>query len=455
MRLACYLISLLLTACSIDSVIMGAYDNREYIAGNLKRPMKVSQAKKTFLLESSDIFYPNGLPADPSALPDLSQNELNKLERLLERVSKRVSRTLKKHKNFLLKHDAALNLNAARIRRITILNQGQSVAATDQEGTIYLDAKVIQSIYRSTLLAVLTSEGANNSFFSIFFGREPELDDLENMDPESRAFAKFQAFKNKLEGLSSVLLLSDIGAFTAGAGSDTLTKEAGFSDRFLSGAQSLFEQRMKDARLMSQSRALERAFMGSVEFLVAHEVSHIALNHFPLSADCEEAQYREIAADSQAVLINTLTQFDLAPQLTYRSNNEGGYNVKGAFWSPTSSHLLFFTYAYDFAEFDGAFSHIAGCKYVDKTKRAVFSYRIGKMLEEILDSARRSEAYRKSRSRKLREQIADEPFQEAFEVLIKEIEDEEKSKFLPPMDFVMSNKDLLGDLFNTYYHSRN
>lgn len=422
-----------LSSCSTESVIQNVFQNREYIADTLQRPVSVADARGTFLLKSSRIFYPNGIPQDPSVLPQLTAAQIKEIERLLERVIERVSLTQRRHAPLLARTFSGLDITRG-IVGITILSQGQAIAATEKSGRMYVDGKVVQAIYRSALLAVLVDDETVGA----------------GKDREQLAFARFSEFNNKLGGMSSFLPLSDINGFAKSA---KRNEGGGLLDNMMFGAFGILETRLNDMALMEQSRALEEAFLGAIEFLAAHETAHLVLGHFPLTGVCADARTREFDADQYAVLVNAMAQFDSVSKITLDRVDSGGFSASGAaarslMFRPEQYYRQFFRHAYGLAGFDSMFAGIVECAYPPYTEREKTAQPYSEIVKEIIEDARWADGLRRSGDRGAREALGSSPFESYYDSMRN---DAKKRSTEPTLQYLERNRALLRDLFYTYY----
>jgi hypothetical protein len=419
------------SSCSLNDLSR----NRDYICESLRRPLTVAAARGTFLLKSSRLFYPNGIPGDPSLLPDLMPPELAEIERMLASVLSHVHTTQTRHATLLLRHFPGADLRRAAVELQPILNQGVAVAGTESSGRMFFDAKVVQAIYRSALLAVLVEDER----------------DTPAGERESIAFRKFAEFSKKLDAMSPIMPLSTAAGFAEGV---KQTQGKNPSDVIFAGLAGSVESYLSDTQVLLQSHELEQKFLGASEFMLAHENAHLVLGHFPASTECDEARGRELTADSYAVLLNTLANFDGITEGSGLPKQCGGSLL--AFMaalrdSGADYYHSFFTYAYDLAGFDRAMASLPGCDYPPTSEREERAELFASIVSRTLDDARSAEARRRTGDKSLLEALGASPFDASYESMVK-FYSQYYSKTPGVRTTLVQYRDLLEALFYTYYH---
>jgi hypothetical protein len=439
--------------CSTEEVLTGLVKNREYVADSLTRPLTVSQAKDTFLIRSSRIFYPDGIPKDPAHLPDFTEPQKQAIQSLLQASLQRVQSTQERHAALIAKHFTGFAPPPAK-PRLQLLNQGQAVAGTDSSGLVLVDMKVVQAIYRSALLFVL--------------GDERELGPQQ----ERLAFERFAEMRGGLDGMSGLLPFSDLKGFAQGA------REAGGRnplDAVMSGLVGVLESRLTDAAFVGESRRLESSFLGAIDFLLAHETAHVALRHFPATDQCALAQQRELDADRHAVLLNLLASYDAAGRIVVTVSG-GSISARGAgaaaiLAEPPQSHEQFFRHAYRLAGFHAALEAAKQCEYPDTAVRVKLAEQFAEPASEIVRSARWAAALRRSGDGDTLKVLGEQPFDTYYLMKVRDAttawqqqvgavaRQDKRNEWLEglrdgykgKLDTLTAQKELLRDLFNRYY----
>lgn len=385
----------LVSGCSVQNLIQ----NREYIADSLQRPATVAAARGTFLLRSSRMFYPGDLPRDPQELPRLGADERQALSALVTQALASVNAAQERHLDALRAVTGAVNPQLGR-SRVLVVDQDSAVAAVDATGALLISARVVQGIYRSALLQVLAESGdgpgAERAAFQRFAGLRRGIDGMSPLQPLSDLEA-FSAGTSAREGLPALF-----GGMGGGKSGDLLDRMFG---TMLAGMGGVLERRMQDLNLSQQSAALESSFMGAVQFLVAHEVGHLVLGHFPLSPVCHEAIARELAADRHAALVSLLVQADSLPGLRLQASG-GSIGANGAdaiqrlSASPAPAVAQFFRHAYGLAGFDANLAAAPGCHYPSPADREAAVGPLYDAGTNLLESARMADGLRRARAQR-------------------------------------------------------
>lgn len=425
---------LALSSCAVSlsgGVVDNLIENRAYIADSAVRPLTVADTRGTFLMKSSRIFYPRGIPGDPGLIPDLTEAELTGIEHMLEVELTRVTATQSQHRGLLVAQFPGFDDRRARVH-LEIKNQRLAFAATEQSGRMFVDAKVIQAIYRAALLSILVGEN--------FVGTKEERERL--------AFAKFAQFSQQLEGMSPVLPVSDARGFAKRAWQAKGT----LLDRIENGLDGLLAARLHDMALVEQSQSLERSFLGAIDFLLSHETAHLVLGHFPLATDCEDARARELVADQYAVLLVGLARFDRLP-LTMKQASNGWINLFGISAAIPDGYEPFFRFAYGLAGFDSVMGSVPECSYPPSDEREKALAPFASMIDGVMWEAKWDYAFGS-----LRQGV---PVPTATEALYNHYYSEQLSTHSrvsgknaprkPTADDIRRNCDLLHALFDLYY----
>ena len=360
---------MLLAGCSVSSLL----NNAGYVVDTLQKPATVAAARDTFLLRSSRVFYPNALPADPAELPALSAEHRRQIGELVQHVLGELTATQSRRQQALGAVAGPVDASSARTK-VIVVDQSQAVAAVDSSGYLAINGRVVQGIYRSALIEVMADDD------------QPGVPSAER---ERAAFQEFAEFRSGIDAMSPLQPLSDFKAFTRGArGEGSMAgignlmvggEKADPLDKLMGGMMSgmfgVLEQRMQDMWLSQRSAALEASFIGAVRFLLAHELAHLSLGHFPLSPQCDVAITRELAADRHATLLGLSAQADRLPRIPLRRGSGGSLKMEGAqamtalAMQPVPSARQFFKLAYQLAGFDSVMLAVAGCQYPDAKTR--------------------------------------------------------------------------------------
>lgn len=441
--------------CSTERLLITLFENHEYVGQTLSRPLTVANARGTFLLGASRLFYPDGVPSDPDLLPDLTAKQLKEIENLLDSVVTRVDATRLRHAALLSRAHPELRPVPGKLN-ITVLNQGKSVAAIEGSGRLFVDVKVVQAIYRSALLSTLIDDVGNGwwSFPSIApaideFDQKLIEDTTADMSKEQLAFSRFATFSSELEKMSSLQPLSDMSGFAKGA---RTVGDGDLLERSMAGTFGVLQTRLADMAIIERSRALEKSFLGAIAFFAAHELAHLALGHFPVTLQCTEAQSREFDADKYSVLLNAIANFDSLPRLTLRPDGTAsGRSAQAlvALSSTVSDHEHFFRHAYGLANFDSALGSIPGCIYPPQDERNKSVQAYADMIIDAIQHALWIDALRHS-GMVLPQDLFQSPFEDYFEKVTAPPTDADVS-IIERARLAASHHDLLRDIFFTYF----
>ncbi|WP_295762636.1 hypothetical protein [Undibacterium sp.] len=346
-----------------------------------RRLITVGEAKNTYLIKSSKLFYPNGIPEDPDYLPPLTDDQLKQIQNLIEA---RLNVILKTHASHLrlIKVQFPTAISELPAIKVIVLKADRPTAGTEMSGRIYIDARVVQSVYRSVLLIALSPDTKT-------------VGKTDKKATERNLFAQFTEFRKELDGVSPLLPLSQITAIASG---ERQSNGSGVLDVVASGIAGLMNAKLKDSELVGTSMAMEEIFLGSLEFLMAHEVGHLALKHFPVTNICFTAIERENEADKYAVLNNSLAHFDSLPKvvMTY----DGWGKISGGPGRLENQGVLsfahFFGFAYELAGFDSMISAQLGCQYPSPEQRFLTVEFFATTINELIRVTRITDSWHKS-----------------------------------------------------------
>ena len=341
------------------------------IKGTPSGPMK-EVILGSYLVKSLERFYPDGVPADINEdYPVLSSVQLKAINSELEDVLSVIEKThVKKYEilDALFVSDLA---NAPR-SKLKVENLGRPTVKTSSDGVIFLDARVLQAIFRGALLENrrLGADRGLSGFLS------PWLNSPQGFDATYVPSAQTEEQRAAIAEL--VQLVEDvrttpghgvIGDLFAVWGEDDFTEAPFF--------------RMTDFARRSQD--LQNLYLGASLFLLAHEYGHLALRHhdrlkslkeeFPEedrgdeSVYCSERRSIEHEADLYGlVLLSPYSQIGSSPP--FLDFLGIGQNLTG--------YRNFFQYGYDL----GGFTHTSGedCRYPTNKERYVLVEEVNRAL---------------------------------------------------------------------------
>lgn len=327
-------------------------------ASAAERGFDKMRLQQSFLYESTNLFYPNGVPSNPDILPDLSEAQVRGPNGIQQRLDDRLT-ALRSYvgRNSKLLGDVFGQRIAVPEGFRLVVSDTRLPQAYNTNGVITLDVKVVQAIYRGLLIDALSSEGST---------KEQEAESLrafftlKQKVAEQSTLTSVEQFRSLAESLRTSQSIPDavFGAVTAAVEADAMRGA-------LSGISSGYDE--------------------TLDFLIAHELGHTLLNHEDLRTRMTKSEQvafvpvKEYAADRLAVTLALLMGNEKLTPLTLSRHQalgpdpllnpnvgptmfyqEGGiwYANQGAFGCPTeilnsaSGHRVFFRRAYDIAGFD-------------------------------------------------------------------------------------------------------
>lgn len=311
--------------------------NQQAALQGVQQALTVADVRNSFLFKSADIFYPDGMPQDPSQLPVLDANQLHILEEFISTASDRVADDTHRFQD-VLKEIYGPTLVPTRVKRIA-LEQGDVVEArVDVDGTLYVSTNVVQAIYRGVLLDSLEQD------------QEAPKDAAARQQEEAAAFQAFDEMRKHLKSMSLAAPVNEIEYGLQGAEQTT----GGAEDKIMGAAFNALAGELNDYLFIQRSKALSGAFFDAMVFVAGHELGHLELGHLPLKpvADiCAEIGQHELDADRFSSILLALDQY---ADLTYNVQND----QDGIGWTineprdVSPGYEPFFKYAYGIAGFD-------------------------------------------------------------------------------------------------------
>ena len=264
------------------------------VEGTSSAEMK-RQMQGSFLFASADLFYPQGLPADPATLPDLGPAQIAELQ-------KQVSAMLGSLRQANTRFAPALTdlfdtpVAAEPAVRVMVVNTGRPLARIAGNGEISLDAKVIQAMFRAALVATFETEIMLPRIKAGVPNAAAGVGDTEGQRVAVREMLALKARVGELEGRSAV----------REAFADTDLRSAG------EDGTGWFAMRS----LLQRSEVALRSYTAQQIFLLGHELGHSVLGHHELGAglDCEALQGVERDADLYAAFMLAIATPDDAVQ---------------------------------------------------------------------------------------------------------------------------------------------
>lgn len=298
-----------------------------------------SEMKKAFessyVYKSAKRFYPDGMPQDPSAIyPSLSGAQLTPIEDELKQVANAIRVGHGERKQYA---NDFLGQLASQIATssVKVVATGKPRAYTSEDGTITVDVRVLQAIFRGALL----SNGSDDTFGDVT--TLPLGDEAASYSPDNETVQQREQLQSLLDIMHTV---------ESTPGSCLLADIIGSASSFDGPWFKLSEIQMK-------TQNLQITYIGALLFLLAHEHGHLALHHhavatalrsqFPADARNNDSEFCvrkreiELQADAYALLLLSpylgksalppfADGFSFVRNVTgYRSFFEYGYRLSG------------------------------------------------------------------------------------------------------------------------------
>lgn len=247
------------TAAFIFLLMFTQAATAQFGSAGSSRQMKKSMVK-SFLFESSDLFYPDGLPEDTGALPVLNKKQIRKLSKNLNRLHTFLGKKDDEIVSLLTSRFGAVDVDAG-FKRIEIVRNNSAILATSSKRYLFMDLKVLQAIFAAALI-----ESVDDSV----------LTDRQKME-------RFFDFKKEVRESKSFGILGDL-----------------FGD--------LDSPWFSMVDFTDKSRGLEMRYLSTLLFAMSHELGHLSLRHFDNTnhSDTLNNHKREFDADAFAVLMMTV-----------------------------------------------------------------------------------------------------------------------------------------------------
>jgi hypothetical protein len=286
------------------------------------------------------MFYPEGVPEDPDALPQLNRKQVRDIADVLEGFVEGIKKAHSNHHGELSKLFQR-ELEGNFDTNLVLLNTGRPFAQIEPGGSITVDVRVAQAFYRTALISGLTdtSLGGGNFMSERFSGDEPR---------EAEIIREFLEIKDTVEATRGRSMFGDM--------------VEGISDDDFEG--SWFTM----ADMAQASSAVEEHYFPPMTFLLAHEFGHGVLGHLEVipdlneddEDDCEIFQYMESEADLYAMLL----------QILHINETNPGAFAFGAWFSEAENNLGyqdFFKYTFKLSGFST--EGMAACSHPDPEQR--------------------------------------------------------------------------------------
>jgi hypothetical protein len=370
-----------------------------------------SELQKSYLYTSMKRFYPEGVPSDSAQIyPDLHGARLIPIEEEVRELTKFIKATHEAKRSTILKFLKPLSHDTVK-PVIHVSNSGRPDAFSSPTGEITIDVRVLQAIFRGTLLY----PDAMKSGMEFLLG--------QNINPPYDPERETTQQRNEIQGLAdSVKEIDEMPGnfFLASDFWDVFIRD-GFTGESIS--KSPFSTALK---VKAKYDNLQLVYAGAILFLVAHEYGHIVLGHYaeykklledypPDSRDenspyCSRRRQFELDADAYALLLMSPYVGEGPKLLTSGIGKQGGFErslkVEQLGTGETlelntddlkemqigDGYKSFFQYGYELSGLPGA----ATCNYPSLAERSQLLESLSQKLLENADSKYKKKLLRKA-----------------------------------------------------------
>lgn len=370
-----------LSGCTSTDVLEGALEEatplqRLIVKGSLEA-ITVANLRSSYLFQSAEIFYPEGIPSDPAELPPMSAEDLARLEKFLARslatAERRYSSNVAVLSQAIGLADKTRKLNLS----IVLADDPEPIAQTFAASEITISSRMVQALYRATLVQALQERLLS----------EEDRKKLSAVEAERAALHAFEEIRHAMAELNPVSSVRQVQTLVT----KTLQARGNTLDRIVIGAFETAAEEFDKLILLAASDSLKETFDDALLFVAWHEVGHVALGHFDNSQlhstlgtneeACEKRRKAELDSDKFAVVLGALT-------------TAGGHNPKfretadDAIVSsdlPTNfaGHEVFFQWVYTIAGLPESQS----CQYPALPQRLAHARKLYSMSAEVLVNA--------------------------------------------------------------------
>lgn len=298
--------------------------------------------RRSFLGVTTAIFYPQGVPVRMSELPLLDSSQVALIQKDLERQTKRLMGSLNSNLETMA---SALGQPVKRvdIQKIAVDQNYAATVALQDDGSVLVDVKVIQGIFRGVLLSAIEAPGEGEPGLPGTPTEKSQKDALELVIQSREMYLSASA-------IPTVQTLKEIQkARRSGARS---MEEIG---------SSVIDSSLVTAGAMFTSTRASTLYDDALSFVIAHELGHRALGHFDRLSMGETRAKLELEADRFGALLVTLSRNEgVTPNWGYDSPppGRGYYQVLGSKiclddhnFKP-DGYSSFFKYGYVLSGFD-------------------------------------------------------------------------------------------------------
>lgn len=299
------------------------------------------KAQTSFLYSSTAIFYPDGVPQRMTELPPLGPAQLAAIRSDLERQLYLLEAELSRDAPLI---SAVMGRKLIKVGKLPLylVHGNAPMAESLSDGSIVIDVRVVQAMYRGILLAAVGHPW-------------DEQNESTSEQQQKRALATLIAAQKRYLSESPIPAVQSIRE------AHRVLREHPASE--MSAAEDMLNQELEDYGALSMSTTASDEYDDALAFILAHELGHIALDHFRRLKAGEPRPALEEEADRFGALLVVLTRnredhpdwlypnsVPKVPYHVYRIAN-GGFCSEEITYMPTG-HKVFFAYGYALAGFD-------------------------------------------------------------------------------------------------------
>lgn len=306
-----------------------------------------------FVVKALVLFYPQGLPEDPDALPPVSDRDAEAIEELLDQVLDLII-TIHRAATDQLEVIGRRPVVADPTVSVRLTRTGQPIAAVrlrPSTSTIDIDIRTVQTIYRSVLVAQLRPAATGTASPEAIAERLRRARDPLNPSFERERLQAFMYFVNWASTGSGSIAVGD-AQMRGRAAVHFPEIGVAFTSAFRELASDPEYQWVIPWLVLKQT---EERFLDILGFLLAHELAHVVLAHDRQMAEardeCATFQLLESQADEYATWL-----------LGFFSGDERDLDLG------VLGYQDFFRYTYEIAGFE-KYRPATGCAHPDVGSR--------------------------------------------------------------------------------------
>ncbi len=267
----------------------GCAVNESYVGNTTYQTKKNILRSPLFVM--SDIFFPDGMREDFRELPpEINLDKVEEIQRYLQRLLRQI---IERHNQRIEKLSQYIGtpLSSVENSRVVLSNIGYPLIHMEANNDLVIDLRILHALFLSTI-----SSGLADKFEirDLFFYELYDFSKLEDAD------TKQSIYNNLVEFFDFKATVEDSFAFPGVLDSIVHFLEALLIDSTSDWTVSKFTD------YASITAETEERLIGSLIFLLAHEVGHISLGHFAEShqpVDQVKFENMELTADHYAAAL--------------------------------------------------------------------------------------------------------------------------------------------------------